>query len=65
MDPVEEIDVPRRIFRERENPLDHLNNEKLLRDYRFDRRAIYEIANKLECDIDPVTQCNHSLPAVL
>lgn len=65
MDPVEDIDVPMRIFRDRENPLDHLNDEKLLQEYRFDRRAIYEIANILECDIDPVTQRNHSIPAVL
>ncbi len=65
MDPVEDINVPRQIFHDRKNPLDHLNDENLLREYRFDRRAIYEIANKLEDDRDHVTQRNHSLPAVL
>ncbi|XP_067272573.1 putative nuclease HARBI1 [Pseudorasbora parva] len=65
IDPVEDVNVPRRIFRDRENPLDHLSDEKLLREYRFDRRGIYEIANKLEGDLDHVTQRNHSLPSVL
>ena len=67
MEPAEDHYVARRIFRDRENPLDHFSDEKLLQEYRFDRRAIFAqcIANKLESDLDHVTHRTHSLPAVL
>ena len=65
MEPAEDHYVPRIIFRDRENPLNHLSDEKLLQEYRFDRRARFDMTNKLDGDLDHVTHRNHSLPAVL
>ncbi|XP_060063087.1 putative nuclease HARBI1 [Ylistrum balloti] len=34
-------DVPRRLFRDRSNPLDYLSDDAVISDYRLDRRTIY------------------------
>ena len=65
MELAEDHYVPRIIFRDRENPLDHLSDEKLLQEYRFDRCAKFGLTNKLDGNLDHVTHRNHSLPAVL
>ena len=61
---IEEEEIPRRIFRDRQNPLDIYNDAQLLSEYRFDRESLFKITSKLEPDLDHQTRRNHALPAV-
>ena len=36
---IQEEEIPRRIFRDRQNPLDMFNDAQLLSEYRFDRES--------------------------
>lgn len=42
------IENPKRIFRDRLNPLDFLDDHTIVRDYRLDRQAIFEICGEVE-----------------
>ena len=56
--------IPRRIFRDRQNPLEFMNDAQLLSEYRFDRQSILQITAILEPDLEHQTKRNHALPAV-
>ena len=51
-----------RIFRDRENPLDFLDDSELYRSYRFTRQGILFLIQLLTNDISRGTQRSHSLP---
>ncbi len=42
--------MPRRVFRNRENPMFTVNEEQLILHYRSDRQSIYDLSDRLELD---------------
>lgn len=61
----ENVVLPKRIFRERLNPMDVLTDQELIMNYRFDRRTIYDLAEMVEEDLQPQTMRNHALLPVM
>ena len=55
--------IPRRVFRDRENPMDTLNDEQLILHYRFDRQSIHNLSDRLELDHSTFRSC--ALPGFL
>nr|XP_023674188.1 putative nuclease HARBI1 [Paramormyrops kingsleyae] len=55
--------IPKRVFRDRENPLDTLNDEQLILLYKFDRQSIYDLSDRLQLDHSTNRSC--ALPAAL
>jgi hypothetical protein len=60
-------DIPRRLFRDRNNPLDYLSDESIVKKYRLDRESIYmySICEDLEQDLLRFTNRSHSIPVSL
>jgi hypothetical protein len=58
-------DIPRRLFRDRNNPLDYLTDESIVKNYRLDRESIYSICQDLEQDLLRFTNRSHSIPVSL
>ncbi len=54
-----------RVFRDRENPMEMLNDEEIYERYRFDRGGIIFITNLIEDDIESPTERNHAIPPIL
>lgn len=54
-----------RVFRDRNNPIDLYNDQELVERLRFPRETILMLVGKLEETIQPTTERNHSIPAVL
>lgn len=59
----ENICVPRRVFRERRNPLDTLGDEQFIAQYKFDRQSVYELAERLQLGHSTFRSC--AIPSVL
>ena len=53
-----------RIFRDRYNPIDWIDDENLIEHYRFDRQSIFEITENLNHLIDS-SHRQHSIPSLL
>lgn len=53
-----------RVFRDRINPLDFLNDDEVLGRYRMSRNMIFELTDLLREDIEPRTGRSHSIPAL-
>ena len=53
-------DIPRRLFRDRNNPLDYLSDESIVKNY-----SIYSICQDLEQDLLRFTNRSHSIPVSL
>lgn len=58
-------DIPRRLFRDRNNQLDYLSDESIMKNYRLDRESIYSICQDLEQDLLRFTNRSHSIPVSL
>ncbi|XP_030850346.1 putative nuclease HARBI1 [Strongylocentrotus purpuratus] len=54
-----------RVFRDRTNPLDTLNDKKMHKYYRFTRQGVMRVIDLLEERIAPLTQRSHSIDARL
>jgi hypothetical protein len=57
--------ILRRLFRDRNNPLDYLSDESIVKKYRLDRESIYSICEDLEQDLLRFTNRSHSIPVSL
>ena len=59
--------ILRRLFRDRNNPLDYLSDEYIVKNYRLDRESIYRhsIWQDLEQDLLRFTNRSHSTPVSL
>ena len=55
----------RRLFRDRTNPLDFLSDQKITRNYPFDREGIYTLCDELREDLEKSTKRSRSLPVSL
>ncbi|KAK9980706.1 hypothetical protein ABG768_000296, partial [Culter alburnus] len=62
---IEEEEIPRRVFNDRNNPLETMNDIQLLREYRFDRQSILRLTATLEHDIEHQTRQSYEVPALL
>lgn len=62
---IEEEEIPRRVFNDRNNPLETMNATQLLREYRFDRQSILRLTATLEHDIEHQTRRSYAIPALL
>lgn len=62
---IEEEEIPRRVFNDRNNPLETMNATQLLREYRFDRQSILRLTATLEHDIEHQTRRSYTIPALL
>ena len=51
-----------RIFRDRINPLDHLDDTALFRRYRLPRHCVLDLIREMEPHLERTTQRSHSLP---
>lgn len=51
-----------RVFRDRLNPLDYLDDDQVIYKYRLNRRAIVFLCQLLEDSLTPVTERSHALP---
>ena len=47
---IQEEAIPRRVLRNREDPLDMLTDQQLIANYRFDRRSILELSDRLQLE---------------
>lgn len=57
--------ISKRIFRDRTNPLDFLDDRRIVRDYRLDRQAIFEICGEVEEQNTRPTKRSCSMPVSL
>ena len=57
---IQEEAIPRRVLRNREDPLDMLTDQQLIANYRFDRRSILELSDRLQ--LEHRTRCSFALP---
>ncbi|XP_062581784.1 putative nuclease HARBI1, partial [Saccostrea cucullata] len=56
--------LPRpRVFRDRTNPLDFLNDEEVIERYRLPRHFLYRLVELVRGDVERPTNRSHSLPA--
>merc|ERR1711970_724166 len=60
-----EIVFPRRLIRDRINPLDFMNDRKIVKRYKLSRPMIYELCDDLDDDLNHYTTRNAALPVVL
>ena len=58
-------DIPRRIFRDRNNPLDYISDESIVKNYRVNRESIYIMCQDLEQDLLRFTNRSYSIPVSL
>ena len=58
-------DIPRRLFRDRNNPLDYISDESIVKNYRLDRESIYIMCQDLEQDLLRFTNRAYSIPVSL
>ena len=54
-----------RVFRDRQNPLDHLSDAEVLRNYRFTRQTIFLLTDAFAPDLEHPTRRNYSLSSQL
>jgi hypothetical protein len=54
-----------RIFRDRTNPLDAYDDDEIRKKYRLTRQMILALHDEISVDIEPQTQRNHAVPAIL
>lgn len=57
--------IARRVFRDRNNPLDYMNDMDLLQNYRLDRQTIIQLCGELEQGLRRPTQRTNALPVSL
>lgn len=65
---LQELDRRRRIpktFRDRLNPLDYMDDETIISNYRLDRGSIFELISELKSQLEHPTSRSHSLPVSL
>ena len=58
-------DISMRLFCDRNNPLDYISDESIVKKYRLDRESIYSICQDLEQDLLRFTNRSHSIPVSL
>ncbi|XP_061190830.1 putative nuclease HARBI1 [Saccostrea echinata] len=54
-----------RVFRDRSQPLDSLNDSELISRYRFPRRVIFDMIDGVDEQLRPYTQRSHAIPTQL
>ena len=54
-----------RVFRDRTNPLDIFNDQKLYKRYRFSRKGCMFLIDLLSPELEPATQRSHAIPATI
>ncbi|XP_060594735.1 putative nuclease HARBI1 [Ruditapes philippinarum] len=54
-----------RVFRDRENPLDFMDDVDLIKKYRMNRNAIYDLCEALNNDLSRPTKRSNALPVSL
>ena len=59
------MEINRRIFRDRQNPLDYMEDTVLLKKYRMSREVIFLLCNRLEGRLKRPTKRSQSLPVSL
>ncbi|XP_033731472.1 putative nuclease HARBI1 [Pecten maximus] len=57
--------IPRRLLRDRNNPLDYFSDEAIISSYRLDRQTIFELCNDLNMELSRATMRNRALPVSL
>ena len=60
----EHEEVPKRVFRDRNNPLDYLNDGEIVERYRLSRPLIFTLLESIHNDVDRPTTRSHAIPAV-
>lgn len=55
----------RRVFRDRNNPLDYLNDREVIERYRLPRRYLNEVVNLVKEDMERPTNRSKAIPAVI
>ncbi|XP_069105076.1 putative nuclease HARBI1 [Argopecten irradians] len=58
-------DVPKRLFRDKKNPLDYLNDAAVISDYRLDRQSIYAVCDSIKENLERQTKRSMALPVSL